>query len=492
VDTVTESFAYDRLDRVTQHANPLGSFSFSYLGQTRQLLSQQSGAVGTQWNYEDNSHDRRLKSITNSGLARGFQYATTPENQISTLTETAGGATQKSWHYAYDAADRLLSAQPSVGGSFSYGYDAADNLTSINGAMAHYNPVNQLASFNSETFSYDVNGNLKDDGIRRYQWDAENRLLSIGYKADAGKTTTFRYDGIGRRLAIMETNGGATTETRHLWCGDSLCQARTAGDVVTRHYYPEGVAIPQGGTLLYYGTDHLGSIRDVMAAQNGAKVASYDYDPYGNPIATSGRISVDFRYAGMFYHQQSGLYLTNFRAYDPKTGRWLSRDPIKEEGGLNLYSYAGRNPISYIDPTGLVRQLDPNGDECQQLKKKIQNKKADIEKRICQVEANPNKLPYLPPYSGAPPRASVQGHEDLIQNLKDSLAANEALYAAKCGGGGGGGDGTATAPVTTNTQGPNNNTAKDAAGLFAGAGIAYWIISEGLRVFPPRNLIPVP
>jgi YD repeat-containing protein len=82
VDTVTESFAYDKLDRVTQHTNPLGSFNFSYLGQTGQLLSQQSGAVGTQWGYEDNTHDRRLKSITNSGLVRGFHYATTPETRF--------------------------------------------------------------------------------------------------------------------------------------------------------------------------------------------------------------------------------------------------------------------------------------------------------------------------------------------------------------------------------------------------------------------------
>jgi RHS repeat-associated protein len=359
VDAVIESFTYDRLDRVTQHGNPLGSFSFSYLGQTGQLLSQQAGVVGTQWSYEDNSHDRRLKSITNSGLARSFQYATTPENQISTLTETVGGAAQKSWHYAYDAADRLLSAQPSTGGSFSYGYDAADNLTSINGAMPHYNNVNQLTSFNSENFSYDGNGNLKDDSIHTYQWDAENRLLSIGYKNDASKATAFRYDGMGRRLAIIETNGGAITETRYLWCGARLCQARTAGDAVTRRYYPQGMAIPQGGTLLYYGTDHLGSVRDVMAAQNGAKVASYDYDPYGNQIATSGRISVDFRYAGMFYHQQSGLYLTNFRAYDPKTARWLSRDPIREKGGLNLYSYVAANPIKWIDPSGKAAQALP-------------------------------------------------------------------------------------------------------------------------------------
>ena len=354
VDTVTESFTYDKLDRVTQHTNPLGAFSFSYLGQTGQLISQQAGAVGTQWDYEDNTQDRRLKSITNSGQARGFQYATTPENQISSLTETLGGAAQKNWNYIYDDADRLTATQHSAGGNFSYDYDAGDNLTSINGAIGHYNTVNQLVVLNSDSFSYDANGNLEDDGVRTYQWDAENRLLAIGYKNDASKATTFRYDGMGRRLAIIETNGGATTETRHLWCGDTLCQARTVNDTVTRRYYSEGVAIPQGGTLLYYGTDHLGSVRDVMAAQNGAKVASYDYDPYGNQIAGSGRISVDFRYAQMFYHQQSGLYLTNYRAYDPKTARWLSRDPSEEEGGLNLYGYVNGNPANFIDPTGEV------------------------------------------------------------------------------------------------------------------------------------------
>ena len=65
-----------------------------------------------------------------------------------------------------------------------------------------------------------------------------------------------------------------------------------------------------------------------------------------------GRVLVDFGYAGMFYHKGSGLYLTQYRVYDPETARWLSRDPIGEDGGLNLYGYVGGEPTLLNDPTG--------------------------------------------------------------------------------------------------------------------------------------------
>ncbi|PZA14256.1 hypothetical protein DNK49_22830, partial [Azoarcus communis] len=58
-------------------------------------------------------------------------------------------------------------------------------------------------------------------------------------------------------------------------------------------------------------------------------------------------------YAGMHHHVSSGLWLTRYRAYDSQTARWLSRDPIEEEGGVNLYAYVGGNPVSYTDPLGL-------------------------------------------------------------------------------------------------------------------------------------------
>ncbi len=43
-----------------------------------------------------------------------------------------------------------------------------------------------------------------------------------------------------------------------------------------------------------------------------------------------------------------------YRYYDPVTGRWLSRDPIGERGGLNLYGFVGNNGIDAVDQLGLV------------------------------------------------------------------------------------------------------------------------------------------
>jgi RHS repeat-associated protein len=122
---------------------------------------------------------------------------------------------------------------------------------------------------------------------------------------------------------------------------------------VIRRYYDEGEQLVTSNTPYYYAQDHLGSVRDLVDA-SGSGLATYDYDPYGQPTRSTiyGSARADYRYAGLFYHAPSGLYLTHYRVYDPVPARWLSRDPIGEPGGVNLYGYARDNPINLTDPTG--------------------------------------------------------------------------------------------------------------------------------------------
>ncbi len=356
VGSSAESFTYDTLGRVASHASDLGAFDIAWLGQTTQITGRtlRGGTVETDWTYDTNTNDRRLTAIANSGAARGYRYTTTPQNIIAQIVETAAADSvwpAQTWNYSHDDADRLLQGVSSGGAQYTYGYDAAGNIlsgqTSAGGMSASYDALNQVASVNDRSFVYDANGNLTDDGQRTYTWDAENRLLSVSSKAQPARTTNFRYDGVGRRIATVSPDG---VETRYLWCGQALCQARDASDTVTRRYFAEGELTAAGGMI--YARDHLGSVRDVLSSVNGSRVASYDYDPYGNPTQSDGQAATDFRYAGMFYHQESGLYLTRFRAYDPATGRWLSRDPVGQLGGVNLYAYAEPDPVSYRDPAG--------------------------------------------------------------------------------------------------------------------------------------------
>ncbi len=366
---------YDWLGRMDEYQTPLATFVQDYLRGTSQIVGRQAGNYATYWKYDSDTDDRRLLSISNSLEGRSFSYQTSPENLVSVITERLAGGQQISWGYTYDSADRLLTAQPSVGDSYEYTYDGAGNITSVRKGsslkFAGYNSVNEITNFDGVQFVYDANGNLVDDGARTYQWDAENRLIEIGYKANSAQSTLFKYDGLGRRLSIIERNGATQTESRFTWCGNRICGARSfngSSEVPTRGYSFAGQSnILNGGAgyeFNYYGQDRLASVRDVISSPAGTKIGSFDYDPYGLPLLSNATSSdVEFRFAGMFYHQPSGLYLTKYRAYDPRTMRWLSRDPIGERGGTNLYTYAANDPTNRRDPSGLYDppNFNPSG-----------------------------------------------------------------------------------------------------------------------------------
>jgi len=60
---------------------------------------------------------------------------------------------------------------------------------------------------------------------------------------------------------------------------------------------------------------------------------------------------------------ETEFYYYGYRYYDPVTGRWPSRDPIEEEGGINIYNFVGNNSINKWDNLG--NAMGPEGDDCQ-------------------------------------------------------------------------------------------------------------------------------
>ena len=104
-----------------------------------------------------------------------------------------------------------------------------------------------------------------------------------------------------------------------------------------------------------------------MVDAQGEVIGHQDYSAYGSAVAQSG-LMPSVGYAGMWQHHDSGINLTWYRGYQPAAGRWLSRDPIEEEGGLNVFSYVLGNPMKWKDPVGLkmysndfVGPLPPDG-----------------------------------------------------------------------------------------------------------------------------------
>jgi RHS repeat-associated protein len=117
--------------------------------------------------------------------------------------------------------------------------------------------------------------------------------------------------------------------------------------------FPQGQY--QSGAAYFYTRDHLGSIRE-MTNTSGTVVARYDYDPYGRFTTVIGTNKPDFNFTGLYQHAKSGLDMAVYRFYDPDLGRWISRDPIGENGGINLFGYVENNSINLWDPDGLDPQ----------------------------------------------------------------------------------------------------------------------------------------
>ncbi|HEY1052757.1 MAG TPA: RHS repeat-associated core domain-containing protein [Prosthecobacter sp.] len=348
VNGVAQSFARDAGGRTTSLTNSLGTFGFTFDGATRRVtgISLPNGQSVVASYFGTTGH-RRLQQVRNvqpnAATLSQFDLTYNLGGEISSWAQQSGASPAQNYNLGYDAA-RQLTSMNAPGRDFGFTYDFAGNLKTktLNGSTTSFshNVLNELQSASPA---------LGED--KAYVWDGENRLAGIGYTGTS-RFTRFKYDGVGRCVEISEHDGFSVTSVkRFVWSRLERVEERDGSGNVTRRFFPQGEQI--GGASYYYSFDHLGSVRE-MTDSTGAVRARYDYDPYGVRTKVAGDLEAAKGFTGHYYHAPSGLHLTMYRAYDGKTGRWLSRDPLGENAGLNLYAYVRNGPVNAVDPLGMI------------------------------------------------------------------------------------------------------------------------------------------
>jgi len=224
-------------------------------------------------------------------------------------------------------------------------------------------------------FVYDLNGNLRTNGAQILDYDDENQLITN--RAPNAWKSEFLYDGLHRRRIERDYgwNGSSwtlTNELRFIYDGSLIVQERDGNNLpettLTRGLDLSGTFQGAGGiggllalteqannllSPLCYHSDGNGSVT-CLVNTNQLIVAQYLYDPFGKPLATWGpKANVNrYRFSSKPTNGRVGLYDFFRRWFAADLQRWITRDPIGEDGGIDLYEFCRNSPIDWFDPDG--------------------------------------------------------------------------------------------------------------------------------------------
>jgi RHS repeat-associated protein len=95
----------------------------------------------------------------------------------------------------------------------------------------------------------------------------------------------------------------------------------------------------------------LAQIVGQLIKDSDQSLAAHEYSPFGKTTVKTGTYADEnkFGFSSEYFDKETNLVYFAFRYYSPELGRWLSRDPIGEQGGFNLYAMLANNPVNGWD-----------------------------------------------------------------------------------------------------------------------------------------------
>jgi RHS repeat-associated protein len=349
----------------------------------------------------------------------GYDRASNRKWRREDLAHDLGGtqATRHDNFYHYDGLDQvvgrelgeLVGTPPNYTGitgaiqDESWSYDATGNWQKYDSAAEAnlqqtrcHNAANEITRVTNPGGviepAYDKVGNqtldiAPGDWDRGFslKWDAWNRLIEV--KDGNTPIQTNAYDGLSRR--ITSSDG---TEITHYYYNDAwrsveeytdadpddpacryLWGLRSRWDLVKRERNISGT-LDEKRYVLYDAMDPV-----AICDEDGEVVRRFEYSPFGRTTFLDPDFAPDatpanwtFLFHGEFRDEATGYYNYGFRFYNDTTGRWPSRDPIGERGGINLYAFVGNCPIDHFDYLGhstlTAHELDKDDTACSPTK----------------------------------------------------------------------------------------------------------------------------
>jgi RHS repeat-associated protein len=270
------------------------------------------------------------------------------------MPPASASTSNQTWNY--DDAGNWNSTTKTIAGNNTTenrNHSVSDQITQIAGNAAVHDLKGNLTEYEINSKEYEVN------------YDLDNRIIKVDVNTS---DVEYRYDALGRRTIRKE----GSTETALLWWGNSECaeyvhgagQATIQNDIMSHPTRLNAViARAVDGSKFDLEWLHNNYLDHVYAVSDdtGNLDEHYRYTAFGEAtiyngsgtVQTSTQINNCILWNTRRLDTISNYYLYKFRHYDPALGRWPSRDPIEESGGVNLYAFVGNNSVNYYDVLGL-------------------------------------------------------------------------------------------------------------------------------------------
>ena len=399
LSTVQDTFGtmltntYDAADNRTQVQDSFGALTTRIYDVLNRIASLQLGGtsqtplredftytardqVATQTRYSDLAGQNKIGSSTfgydSVGRSTNLQHVDGSGNNIANYVN------------AFDLASRITSETLNGGTPTNYSYDVTNELTNdsvmpysydLNGnrTMSGYTtgPANEFTSDGIWNYVFDPNGNvvgktnITTGETWVYGYDNRNRLISATQTTSAGlqMQATYVYDALGQRIEkdVWTQIIGSTVTTRFAYDGREIWADLDASNALQTRYVRgervlELLARIASGMAGWILADRMGSVRNVVD-NTGAVIDTIVYDGYGNVTSeTTMANGGQYKYDGYRVDSETGWYRPDSstgRYFNPWTGNWMGRDPIRFiAGDENLYRYVSNSPTNAADSLG--------------------------------------------------------------------------------------------------------------------------------------------